>query len=61
MSRELARQSVEIMQRWLRRNDMALINTTTGQPPDLLAYQLESLMNELAEVGSEKSSSDIPF
>jgi hypothetical protein len=49
MSRDLARQRVDTLQRWLRRNDMALIDTTTGQPPGLIAYRLESLMDELAD------------
>ena len=57
MSRDLARQRVDTLQRWLRRNDMALIDTTTGQPPGLIAYRLESLMDELAEVGAQTHES----
>jgi hypothetical protein len=53
MSRDLACQRVDTLQRWLRRNDMALIDTTTGQPPGLIAYRLESLMDELADVGAQ--------
>ena len=48
---EIARQRVDILRRWLRLNDMKLVNAETGQVPDLLPYRLEELMLQLGEIG----------
>lgn len=56
--REIARQRIDVLQRWLRFNDLALINITTGQAPDLLPYRLEDLMLEMAKVGDRCDRGD---
>jgi hypothetical protein len=49
--REIARQRVDILRRWLHLNELKLVNAETGQVPDLLSYRLEDLMLELGEIG----------
>ena len=49
--REIARQRVDILRRWLHLNDLKLVNAETGQVPELLPYRLEDLMLELGEIG----------
>jgi hypothetical protein len=58
-SRELSRRQVDLFQRWCWLNKLKVVDVETGQSPELLAYLLEGLMEELDEMCSSHSSTDV--